>query len=280
MIFRLILFFLLTFFFLFIGGVAIFFDGFGTFAFVWFFLGGLSSYGIYATLKVYQRIRLSGNMLRVTKIIGVNHALPLEELVEWQEKRYYLRSTLRRSLILFFPHNQRFIFSNKTQSQEFEKLANFLLNNPITAIRDHSPDKELMATRDMPFEPEKIFKACVTSASFQVWWVAAEESSYVLSFNPTPGGVLHIQVQGFGSAKTIQGQFKEVRSPISISWIQTEAVPVEWQVNIEQKIAGKSSVTLKAIYPSLPKADAVRGSVMKETEKRLEQLEKLLTKSL
>ena len=130
MAFRIILFFLITFFFLFIGGLAIFFDGFGMLALVCFFLGGLSSYGIYATLRVYLRIRLSGNILRVTKIIGANHTLPLEELVEWQEKRYYLRSTLSRSLILFFPRNQRFIFSNKTQSEEFEKLADFLLNNP------------------------------------------------------------------------------------------------------------------------------------------------------
>lgn len=249
------------------------------FAMLCFILTVLSACGVYSSLITYQRIKLVSSHLILSKLITKDQTLPLEELVEWQEKRYYLRSTLRRSLILFFPRNQRFIFSNKTQSEEFEKLADFLINNPITAIRDHSPDKELMATRDMPFEPEKIFKACVVSTSFQVWWVAAEESSYVLSFNPTPGGVLHIQVQGFGSAKTIQGQFKEIRSPEFISWIQTEAVPVEWQVNIEQKIAGKPSVTLKAIYPSLPKADAVRGRVMKEIEKRLEQLEKLLTKS-
>ncbi len=278
MIFRLILFFLLTFFFLFIGGLAIFFEGFSTFAFVWFFLGGLSSYGFYATLKVYQRIKLSGNRLQIIKVIGANQTLPLEELVEWQEKRYYLRSTLRRSLVLFFPHNQRFLFSNKTQSEEFEKLANFLVQNPITALRDHSPDKELKATRDMPFEPEKIFNACISSNSFQAWWAAPDQSSYVLAFNPTPGGILHISMHGFGSVKMMQGHFKEIRSPEFISWTQADEVPVEWQVYIERKVPGKSIVTLNAIYPSLPKADAARANVMKEVEQRIQQLEIYLSR--
>ncbi|NOS90683.1 MAG: hypothetical protein HOP30_02065 [Cyclobacteriaceae bacterium] len=279
MAFRIILFFLLTFFFLFIAGVAIFFDGFGIFSFVCIFLGGLSSYGIYATLRVYQRIKLSGTQLLVTKIIGANQKLDLEELQEWQEKRYYLRSTLRRSLILFFSNNQRFLFSNKSQPAEFEKLADFLLTNPITSLLDHSPDKELKAIRDMPFDQEKIFNACIKSTSFQAWWVAPEESSYVLAFNPSPGGILHISMHGFGSVKVMQGHFKEVRSPDLISWTQSDVVPVEWQVSITRKAPGLSTVELNAIYPSLPKADAVRTQVMKEVEQRIQQLEQWLGKS-
>ncbi|MBI3220012.1 MAG: hypothetical protein HYZ44_10900 [Bacteroidetes bacterium] len=279
MAFRIILFFLLTFFFLFIGGVAIFFDGFDLFAFVWIFLGGLSSYGIYATLRVYQRIKLSGNALRVTKIMAANQTLNLEELQEWQEKRYYLRSSLRRSLILFFPNNQRLLLSNKDQAEEFEKLAHFLLTNPITALRDHSPDKELKATRDMSFDQVKIFNACATSTGFQAWWAAPEESSYVLAFNPTPGGIVHISMHGFGNIKVMQGHFKEVRPAEFISWTQADAVPVEWQVFIAKKTPTQSTVTLNAIYPSLPTADAVRAQVIKEIEKRLEQLELVLAKS-
>ncbi|MCE2997992.1 MAG: SRPBCC domain-containing protein [Cyclobacteriaceae bacterium] len=280
MAFRIILYFFLTLIFLVASVITIAIGGSGFIAFVWLIFCGLSIYGIYTTLTAYQRIKLSGTQLLVTKIIGANQTLYLEELHEWQEKRYYLRSSLRRSLILFFAHNQRFLFSNKNQPEEFEKLAHFLLTNSITALRDHSPDKELQSTRDMPFDPEKIFSACTTSTSFQAWWVSPEESSYVLAFNPTPGGILHITMHGFGSVKVMQGHFKEVRAPEFISWTQADAVPVEWQVRVTRKAPGLSTVTLNAVYPSLPKADAVRTHVMKEVEQRIQQLEQWLGKPI
>lgn len=250
------------------------------FAMLCFILTVLSACGVYSSLITYQRIKLVGSHLILTKIITKDQTLPLEELVEWQEKRYYLRSSLRRSLILFFPNNQRLLLSNKDQLEEFEKLGHFLLTNPITALRDHSPDKELPSTRDMPFDPEKIFSACTTSTSFQAWWVSPEESSCVLAFNPTPGGILHITMHGFGSVKVMQGHFKEVRAPEFISWTQADAVPVEWQVHITRKAPGLSTVTLNAVYPSLPKADAVRTHVMKEVEQRIQQLEQWLGKPI
>ncbi len=248
------------------------------FAMVCFILTVLSACGIYSALITYQRIKLVDSHLILIKIIEKNQTLDLEKLQEWQEKRYYLRSSLRRSLILFFPNDRRLLLSNKDQPEEFEKLAHFLLTNPITAILDHSPDKELMATRDMPFEPEKIFKACITSSSFQAWWVAPDESSYAADFNPTLGGALHISMHGFGKVKVMQGVFKEIKAPELIAWTQPGPVPVEWQVIIAKKTPKQSTVTLNAIYPSLPKADVVRAEVIKANQQRLEQLELLLSR--
>ncbi len=249
------------------------------FAMVCFILTVLSSCGIYSALITYQRIKLVDSHLILMKIIEKNQTLDLEKLQEWQEKRYYLRSSLRRSLILFFSNNQRLIISNKDQPQEFERLADFLVTNPITALRDHSPDRELSSSRVMPYDRERIFNACATSTSFQAWWVSPEESSYALGFNAMPEGVLSVSMHGFGGVKVMQGHFKEVSSPKFISWIQQSAINIEWQVILKQNPPNKTLVTLKAIYPSLPTADLVRAQVIKEIEKRLEQLELLLTKS-
>ncbi|MFN8889313.1 MAG: hypothetical protein ACK5WF_17780, partial [Cyclobacteriaceae bacterium] len=82
MAFRIILYFFLTLIFLVASVITIAIGGSGFIAFVWLIFCGLSIYGIYTTLTAYQRIKLSGTQLLVTKIIGANQTLYLEELHE------------------------------------------------------------------------------------------------------------------------------------------------------------------------------------------------------
>lgn len=237
-----------------------------------YFLIGVGA--IIYNLIQYKKIGLKENVLTIGYLFKPSEQYSMNRLEEWQERRYYLRGKLQRTLLLFFSSNQRVNITNKDFRKEFEKIALKLKSN--YDLLDTSPDRRLEISRILSFPVHQVFNAWNNPKLLANWWTPDEAVATFHQFEFQNNGAWNFTLHAKGGKTDFSFQFVNIKVNELVSWKDVNSPTTMYNFKIHASEPAKSKVSYEVVFSSIDECQKLKSSATKSITATITRLEEEL----
>lgn len=229
--------------------------------------------GIVHTVRNHRMISVDENTIEIKYWFRPSEKHSLSKLESWYEIRYYLRSTLQQSLILFFEEKQKLTLTNLDFPVQFEKLLKVLRSH--FDHLDHTRARRVVTKRTFRLLPEQVYAVWTDPKKLALWWCPDGVLVTHEEFELKSQGNWRFQVNEIGGRRKINILFSKVVPKKMITWVDQSDDSVRYRFWLEQENEFTHSY-YEVVFPSIELCEKLGENKTREVKLTFDRLERIL----
>lgn len=236
-----------------------------------------SAVGLVYELRNHKTIHVNDAEIIVSYIFKPDRRIKLSAIEEWQELRYYIRSSLKQTLILFFSGGEKLIIKKDDFSKVFEDMSAYLKLH--LDHLDGSEARRVKVSINIKLPSVQISKAWTNQNLLCSWWSADDAVITMKQFDLTTGGSWKYQTHSKGGRTYHEYQFVEVLPNEYISWRNLKAAGYRYSFKIHILTLQESRVEYETVFPSIEECEKFKDQYSREMSDTLARLKEELLRT-
>lgn len=237
------------------------------------FLLAIGIAGIVYTIRNHMMISIDENTIEIKYLLRPLEKYSLLKLESWYELRYYLRSTLQQSLILFFDKKQKLTVTSIDSPVQFEKLLK-VLHSHFDHL-DHTRARRVIIKRTFKFLPEQIYNVWTDLKKLALWWCPEGTLVTHEEFKLQTQGNWRFQFHGIGGRRNVNILFLKVVPKKLITWVDQSDDSVRYLFWLEQE-KEFTHAYYEVVFPSIELCEKLGETKRREIKLTFDRLERIL----
>lgn len=228
-------------------------------------------------LKNYKSIHFGDAEILVSYVFKPDKKFKASEIQEWQELRYYNRSSLKRALILFFSDKEKLIVNKDDFKKEFEDISIYLKLH--LDHLDGSEARRVKVSKHIKLSSVQIYKAWTNQNLLSSWWSVDEAVMTIKQFSFVAGGSWSYQIHSKGGRTSHDYHFLKVLPNEYISWLDLKSPDYRYSFKIDGLSLQESRVTYETVFPTIDECEKFKLQYNTEMSVTLSRLEEELLRT-